>query len=67
MHNLVDAEVDDARRGMNGMQFSSVLVGQNGRVGRELLRMGKREEEQEMEAVSFTWNICQVVWSSISR
>jgi len=50
----VDAEVDDARRGMNGMQFSSVLVGQNGRVGRELLRMGKREEEQEMEAVSFT-------------
>lgn len=55
MHNWVDAEVDDARRGMNGTQAPSVLVGQNGRGGRGLLRMGKREEEQEMgEAMSST-------------
>ena len=43
----MDAEVDDARRGMNGMQFSSVLVGQNGRAGREASEWGREKRKRK--------------------
>ena len=43
----MDAEVDDARRGMNGMQFSSVVAGQNGRVGSKASEWGREKRKRK--------------------
>ena len=46
VHNWVNVRAEDERRGMGGTQLSSGLGRGMGRVGREFIKTGEREEQE---------------------